>query len=64
MEQADREKIDGSGLFFWNSSLPDTEKLELVEWYKGLSKEDQSKVDKLRSEATDEADFFAQSNEA
>lgn len=63
MKEKEKEKIHGSGLFFFNSNLNDSEKLKLVDWYKGLNEEDRKNVDILRNEASDETEFFSQEDE-
>ena len=51
--------INGSGLFFFDSRLSDEMKLKIVNWYCNLSATDKEFVDILRTEAIDEADYFA-----
>jgi len=51
--------INGSGLFFFNSRLDNKVKIEILNWYNNLSKEEKKFVDILRNEASDEAIFFA-----
>jgi len=47
-------EINGSGLFHWNSSLRNDEKLELVRWYKSLPIPHQLNIMKLREESYDD----------
>lgn len=63
-ESNDFRLIDGSGLFFWNSSLDYETKLKIVNWYNNLSEEDKRYVDILRAEASDEAEFYANEDES
>jgi len=58
-QSEEQELINGSGLFFFNSRLDDTIKLEILKWYKSLPGEHKKYVDILRTEASDEAEFFA-----
>lgn len=51
--------INGSGLFFFSSSIDEKKKLKIVKWYQSLSDEQRGFVDTIRSEAIDEADFFS-----
>jgi len=46
--------IIGSGLFHWNSSIKDDQKLEIINWYKSLSEKEKYFVDILRDEANSE----------
>ena len=58
------ELINGSGLFFWNTMLDNNTKLEIVNWYNSLSKEEQKYVDILRDEAKEDAYFSANEDES
>ncbi len=51
-------QINGSGLFFFKTLLDPEKKLKIMEWYKNLSKDEQEFVDILRTESSDEAEFF------
>lgn len=44
-------KINGSGLFNWDSSIPKETKLKMVDWYNNLSEEEKQFVEDLRHEA-------------
>ena len=46
----ERELINGSGLFFWNSTLDERKKLKIIEWYNNLSDLDKEYIDILREE--------------
>jgi len=61
MEVTKKDKflINGSGLFFFKSKLDELTQLKIVKWYNNLSDEDRKYVDLLRSEASDNADFFS-----
>ena len=50
-------EINGSGLFNWNSSLTDERKLEILSWFKGLTKEEQKYVNEIRSEGYDDGTY-------
>jgi hypothetical protein len=52
--------INGSDLFFFNSSLDNKIKLDIVKWYKNLTDKYREFVDILRNEITDEEDYYAQ----
>lgn len=52
--------ISNSGLFFFNTSLDNKIKLEIIEWYNSLSDRDKNFVDILRREAADEATYFSE----
>ena len=57
IEQTDDFKINGSGLFHWNSSANKITKLRIVEWFNNLSDVEKGYVDQLRYEAaSDEYD--------
>jgi hypothetical protein len=43
--------INGSGLFHWNSSIKREVKIEMINWYNGLPKEQQKYIDDFRHEA-------------
>ena len=60
VSKEDRFLIDGSGLFFFNTSLDDETKLKITKWYKNLSDDDRKYVDILRNEASDESEYFSQ----
>lgn len=49
--RSEEELIVGSGLFHWNSSLTKETKIKMMNWYNGLSKEEQTFVLDLRHEA-------------
>lgn len=51
VQRTEEEMIVGSGLFHWNSSLTKATKLKMLNWYNGLSKEEQQFVRDLRHEA-------------
>jgi hypothetical protein len=51
--------INGSGLFFWNSTLSKEKKLEIIKWYNHLNLNEREYVDILRNEAKDEAESAA-----
>lgn len=59
VSREDKLLIDGSGLFFFKSRLPDDEKLEIVNWYKSLPPAHREFVDIIRGEAIDEAALFS-----
>lgn len=44
MTREDLLKINGCGLFFFNSDLSDEKKLSILNWYKSLPKEQQEYV--------------------
>jgi len=52
------ELINGSGLFFFLSNIEDDKKIQIIKWYKSLSQDEQDYVDILRSESSDETDYF------
>ena len=60
VSKEDRFLNDGSGLFFFNTSLDDETKLKITKWYKNLSDVDREYVDILRNEASDESEYFSQ----
>ena len=60
VSKEDRFLIDGSGLFFFNTRLDDETKLKITKWYKNLSDVDRGYVDILRSESSDESEYFSQ----
>lgn len=62
MTHAEQIKVDGSRLFFFKSQLSDKQKVAIVDWFNGLSKEHRDYVDILRSEKEDDALFFSQDN--
>jgi hypothetical protein len=51
--------INGSGLFFFKSTLDIRMKEKIYNWYNSLSEEDRKFVDILREETKDESEFFA-----
>lgn len=57
------EIINGSGLFGFLSKQNDDYKLEVIEWYNALPPRERGYVDTIRSEAVDEAVFFAENPE-
>jgi len=59
LTKEDMYLINGSGLFFFKSNLDGPTQLKIVKWYNNLSDEDRKYVDLLRSEASDNADFFS-----
>lgn len=52
------QEINGSGLFFFKTSLSVDEQYKMLEWYNSLSKTEQGYVDAFRSEATSELTFL------
>lgn len=44
-------EINGSGLFHWNSSLKNDDKLEILNWYRSLSQKEKDYIDILREES-------------
>ena len=60
MNIEERELVDGCGLFFFDSSLPDDLKIKIAKWYKGLSKEEQTFIDIVRIEGKTEEEYFSQ----
>ena len=52
-------RINGSGMFHFNSSLSQAEKLEILDWLDSLSPRQREFVKILRNEASNEAEFFA-----
>lgn len=57
--ESHNEVINGSGLFFWNSTLDDNIKLEIVNWYNSLPPNEKKFVDILRNEVSDESEYFS-----
>lgn len=55
----DEQQINGSGLFFFRSSLPTNRKIEILNWYNTLSQEQKDFVMDLRIEAMNESEFFS-----
>lgn len=51
----DTFRINGCGLFYWASSLSDARKLEILNWYEGLTKEEKEMVQDLRQESYEDA---------
>ena len=60
MNIEERELVDGCGLFFFNSLLPEDLKIKIAKWYKGLSKEEQNFIDIVRTESKTEEEYFSQ----
>lgn len=60
MKTEDLKRINGSGLFFFKSDLEDEEKLEILNWHSKLPENEKRYVRLLRSEVSQEAEFFAQ----
>jgi hypothetical protein len=56
----DQQRVSASGLFWFRSDLPLAEKIEIIDWYDGLSPQARRFVDRLRQEARDDTAFFAQ----
>ena len=61
MNIEERELIDGCGLFFYKSLLPEDLKIKIANWYKGLSKEEQNCIEIVREEGKTEEKHFFQS---
>jgi hypothetical protein len=55
----DNYLVNGCGLFFFNSKLKKNDKLNILNWYNGLSKEHKNYVDILRNEAIDDSEFYS-----
>lgn len=53
-------RINGSGLFFFLSNLTTDEKIEILDWYEGLSEKEKGYVETLRSEQHDETEYFTE----
>ena len=45
-----QERINGSGLFFFNSTLEEKKKVEILDWYESLPKEQKEYVSILMKE--------------
>ena len=60
MNIEERELVDGCGLFFYKSLLPEDLKIKIANWYKGLSKEEQNFIDIVREEGKTEGEYFSQ----
>lgn len=60
MAKTNKERIDGSGLFFWNTQLSDKEKIEVLDWYEKLDDQSKKHITTLRNEASEEAEYFSQ----
>ena len=60
MNIEERELVDGCGLFFYKSLLPEDLKIKIAKWYKGLSKEEQNFIDIVRLECKTEEEYFSQ----
>jgi len=50
----EKDLVNGSGLFHWNSSVKDEEKLEIVKWYKSLDDKFKKYINILRDESYDD----------
>ena len=58
MNIEERELVDGCGLFFYKSLVPEDLKIKITKWYKGLSKEEQNFIDIVREEGKTEEWYF------
>jgi hypothetical protein len=58
----DQYKINGSGLFFFNSSVNDKIKIEVLNWYNELSQRERDYINILRNEAREESEWDSQDN--
>jgi len=59
---SDQERINESGLFFFKSDLTEDRKIEILNFYHWLSKEQKDMVNDLIREGKDEVEFFNQSD--
>ena len=60
MNIEERELVEGCGLFFYKSLLPEDLKIKIANWYRGLSKEEQNFIDIVREEGKTEEEYFSQ----
>jgi hypothetical protein len=58
LNKIENYRINGSGLFFFNSNLSDDKKLEILNWHDSLSAMQKEYVSLIRQEAIDESIFF------
>lgn len=55
------KEVDGSGLFFFRSDVPEDKQLAIVRWYNQLQHNEKEYVDILIREAKDDAEFHSYS---
>lgn len=56
--KTNEERINGSGLFFFKSSLSIDKKIEILDWVDSLTEKQRDFIDTLRSETYHDCAYF------
>lgn len=58
-----KQRVDGSGFFFFKSELTEDQQIEILNWVESLSTQYRDFLDRLIHESIMHTEFFSQSDE-